>query len=72
MKFPAGSCVSTPGALAAFSPTFLARCLNRHLNGDWGDVGTEDRASNEAALGNGDRLMSVYFNEVGELLPSDY
>ena len=34
--------------------------LQRHLNGDWGDLCDEDRASNDAALQAGDRLFSSY------------
>jgi len=34
--------------------------LQRHLNGDWGDLCDEDRRSNDAALKNGDRLFSSY------------
>ncbi|WP_297185545.1 hypothetical protein [uncultured Porticoccus sp.] len=34
--------------------------LLRHLRGDWGDLCEEDRATNEAALKHGDRLMSSY------------
>ncbi len=37
---------------------FLA--LNRHLAGDWGDLCDEDRATNETALLDGDRLFSAY------------
>lgn len=34
--------------------------LRRHLDGDWGDLCDEDRRSNDAALKNGDRLVSSY------------
>ena len=34
--------------------------LQRHLNGDWGDLPEEDRRSNETALRTGDRLFSAY------------
>jgi hypothetical protein len=34
--------------------------LQRHLNGDWGDLSDEDRQSNETALRAGDRLFSSY------------
>ena len=61
-KFQLGQCVATPGALAlleqtGFSAAFL---INRHLHGDWGDVGKEDAELNEIALKNGSRIMSVY------------
>ena len=34
--------------------------LRRHLSGDWGELSTEDRRSNDAALKSGDRLLSSY------------
>jgi hypothetical protein len=61
-KFQLGQCVATSGALAllektGFSAAFL---INRHLHGDWGDVGKEDAELNEMALNDGSRIMSVY------------
>lgn len=34
--------------------------LARHLDGDWGDLGEEDKKLNEEALKNEDRLFSMY------------
>jgi hypothetical protein len=34
--------------------------INRHVSGDWGGVGAEDSAMNDAAVKNGDRLLSSY------------
>ncbi|MDO9308164.1 MAG: hypothetical protein Q7V04_03775, partial [Deltaproteobacteria bacterium] len=34
--------------------------LNRHVVGDWGEISTEDKLSNEAALLDGERLFSAY------------
>lgn len=39
---------------------FVAESIARHAGGDWGDVGAEDAAANEAALLHGARLFSVY------------
>ncbi|MBK6544279.1 MAG: hypothetical protein IPG12_03215 [Saprospiraceae bacterium] len=39
---------------------FLNNSIRRHLNGDWGDVGLEDKESNFQALENGGRIFSVY------------
>lgn len=39
---------------------FVLVSLNRHLNGDWGNICEEDKAQNEEALVDGLRLMSVY------------
>lgn len=38
----------------------LIDCLRRHLEGDWGDVCLEDKASNDLALKAGYRLLSAY------------
>jgi hypothetical protein len=41
-----------------FNPTPY---LQRHLNGDWGDLSDDDRRQNDAALQSGeDRLFSSY------------
>jgi hypothetical protein len=34
--------------------------INRHLNGDWGDLGEADRRSNDEAIRKSDRLFSAY------------
>jgi hypothetical protein len=34
--------------------------LQRHLSGDWGDLSDDDRHQNDAALKQGDRLLSSY------------
>jgi hypothetical protein len=34
--------------------------LQRHLSGDWGDLSDDDRQQNDAALKQGDRLLSSY------------
>jgi hypothetical protein len=38
----------------------IAALLQRHLAGDWGDLGDEDKQANEDALKQGDRLVSKY------------
>ena len=60
--FSLGQTVATPGALrllAKFgvSPVDL---LQRHISGDWGDLGLKDRHTNNLALVNGERLLSSY------------
>lgn len=60
--FSLGQVVSTPGALAAceearVDPRLL---LRRHVTGDWGDLDDEDKAANDAAVGNGTRILSAY------------
>lgn len=39
---------------------FVNKSLNRHLNGDWGEMCVEDIVSNNEALICGDRLFSSY------------
>jgi hypothetical protein len=58
--FPLGQIVSTPGALEACSPAYLAECLTRHANGDWGVVCKDDAASNAEAVKEGLRILSAY------------
>ncbi len=59
-RFDLGQIVATPGALEACSPDHLMLCLARHARGDWGNVCAEDKALNDQALKNGDRLLSAY------------
>ena len=60
--FPLGHITSTPGALVAFKEAgeYPEKYLQRHVNGDWGDLCKEDIAVNEEALKEGFRLMSAY------------
>jgi hypothetical protein len=59
-KFRAGRLFATPGVLEVFSQADVHEGIKRHLAGDWGEVSDADRAENEAALKDGDRLLSVY------------
>lgn len=61
-RFSLGRIVATPAALAALvvanvSPHTL---LTRHAQGDWGDLGDEDRRENDRSLVRGLRLLSAY------------
>ena len=61
-KFDLGQIVATPGALEALeesgqSPTDF---LDRHVQGDWGDVCHEDKELNDQALIDGSRILSSY------------
>lgn len=38
----------------------MLECLQRHRQGDWGDVCTEDKQANDDALKHGDRILSAY------------
>jgi hypothetical protein len=68
--FPLGRAVATPGALEALARTGTgpSELLDRHVSGDWGDVGAEDWQANERDLIDGERLLSVYHLEDGTKL----
>ena len=59
-RFPLGQIVATPAVLAAVPAEALAEGLARHGQGDWGNVCPEDARSNDEALTQGSRLLSVY------------
>ncbi len=59
-KFPLGQTVSTRNALETLHPEDVLIAMNRHHDGDWGDLCEEDREANEQALKHGGRLFSVY------------
>lgn len=62
-KFQFGQLVATPGALHFLAEHGISAdtLLARHGAGDWGDLGAEDNALNNAALkSNDDRILSCY------------
>ena len=68
--FALGQLVATPGALTALEMNGkgCTEYLERHIQGDWGDLCEEDARANAEALKLGLRLMSVYRMEDGEKL----
>ena len=61
-KFPLGRIVATPGAFEALqesgqAPEFF---IDRHVAGDWGEVGPGDWKLNDLALKDGGRILSAY------------
>ncbi len=61
-KFTLGQTVATPAALKAIqeagqTPDFF---LDKHIQGDWGEVDDYDKRANDAALVDGSRLLSAY------------
>jgi hypothetical protein len=64
-KFPLGSTVATPGALAKVPTEEIQTALIRHLHGDWGDLSDDDRLENERSLREGLRLISVFHTNAG-------
>ncbi len=85
--FELGQTVATANAANSLDPRDVARGLNRHSMGDWGEVSPDDWQENELSLKEGFRLHSVYHTEDGRtfwiitesdrsvttvLLPEDY
>jgi hypothetical protein len=64
-KFPLGRILFTPGVLAL--EIDVLKYLKRHAQGDWGDVGPEDRQENEFSLENGFRLLLAYIIQMGRI-----
>ena len=61
--FRLGQILATPGALATLDQLGvdpLSLVLGRHVLGDWGDLGDEDRELNNHSLANGMRIFSSY------------
>lgn len=60
--FPTGRIVATPGALALLEQHGIpaAALLQRHVMGDWGDLGRDDRRANDDAVHEGGRIFSLY------------
>jgi hypothetical protein len=61
-RFALGRVVATPGALqlAVEHEVNLLQLLARHMTGDWGDTCAQDKRTNDVALKNGSRILSVY------------
>jgi hypothetical protein len=61
-RFSLGQVLATPGALDALREAQVnpAELLARHQAGDWGIVCSEDKQLNDAALINGERVLSAY------------
>ena len=68
IRFPLGRVVATPGALRACEKAEQAPevFLDRHVNGDWGDVPEEDKHENERSIEQGLRVLSAYTTSAGE------
>lgn len=60
--FSLGRVAATPGALELLKQTETdpAVLLARHVTGDWGDCDPQDAQTNQEALQQGARVMSVY------------
>lgn len=58
--FRLGHIVATPNALRSITQDDILLGIRRHQAGDWGELGEEDRATNDRALVAGERLLSAY------------
>ena len=63
--FRAGHIVATPHALECLTQADIDLGLQRHLAGDWGELGQEDKAANDLALLKCSRLLSAYNSASG-------
>jgi hypothetical protein len=68
IRFALGRVVATPGALRALEKAEQAPdvFLDRHGNGDWGDVPEEDKQENEVSVEQGFRILSAYTTSAGD------
>lgn len=64
-KFEMGRLLQTQGVLKSVSFEETTKALVRHLSGDWGEVGEEDKETNNEAVTNGFRILSAYTTEDG-------
>ena len=76
--FETGTIVSTMGIREIMlssteAADTIQRCLERHMNGDWGDLCDDDKAMNDESLkieksgGWADRLFSSYETDYGTI-----
>lgn len=68
MKFSPGKLVLTKGCNAHMDAQYVnpMKYVLRYVAGDWGDLGAEDKASNEFALNKKLRIVSAYNLPDGE------
>lgn len=66
--FAPGRLLMTAAAANAIPESELLTVLRRHVSCDWGDVSKGDKALNDQALKNGDRLVSAYRSNGRRLL----
>ena len=59
-RFDSGEIIVTDGAAEKIPPADVQAALRRHLRGDWGEFGPEDRRRNDEILELGGTLASIY------------
>jgi len=67
-RFALGRTVITANAQASLNSEDAVSCLNRHEQGDWGDLDDDDKDANAEALREGLRLLSAYTDRNGTRL----
>ena len=67
-KLKLGQIVGTPGASAALGEANQSpyEFLDRHVAGDWGEVGSEDWQENDLSVRQGYRVLSAYTLSTGK------
>ena len=65
IKFQTGQIVITPNALGKLASDEILNALNRHAQGDFGDLDKDDKAENDIALEKGFRILSAYTGNDG-------
>ena len=57
---PLGMLVHTPGVAEKVPTRSYLEALNRYGRGDWGSLDDEDKATNDAAVREGSRILAAY------------
>lgn len=65
MKFDIGDLYITTGARSTLNPTDVQQALLRYIEGDWGELGEEDKRLNDDAVQNGGRILGAYRDRNG-------
>lgn len=65
MRFKLGEIYTTRGIMHALNDgsltqDFLMTCLDRYVEGDWGDMDEEDKLSNNQAVEEDTRIFAAY------------
>ena len=60
VRFPYGRIAATRRVIDELDGRTISRLLTRHLHCDWGELCEEDWKMNDAAVRNGERLLSSY------------
>jgi hypothetical protein len=61
-RFPLGLLVITENAEMLLTQAEISQAINRHAQGDWGDVSPIGGEANDQALLDGNRLFSAFGN----------